>query len=111
MPGYSATAAPGVYPFSHFGHELNCEHAFAGAVAGIHRVPAVMLPQHPPKYWFGAFAYRPQLVQLQKLPSGSVLPVAHMRIGCPAGQSLPTDSDTKHEPVSDPLYFSGSSVQ
>ncbi len=37
-------------PFSHFGHEVNCVHALRDAMTGMHSVPAVVLPTHPPKY-------------------------------------------------------------
>src|SRR5213078_1653870 len=110
MPVYSLLADV-ENPFSHFGHALKCVHAFRDALTGMHSVPAVVLPAHPPKYWFGAFAYRPHCVQLQWLPSGSVPAALHTRIGVLAPQSVPTDSDTKHDDEPAPVYLRRSFVQ
>lgn len=46
-----------------------------------HSVPAVVLPAQPPKYLFGVLVLSPQLVQLQALPSLSVPPGVHTRMG------------------------------
>ena len=58
-----------------------------------HIVPAVVLPTQPPKYSSGEVELRPQLVQLQTLPSGSGESLGHTRIGTLVPHELPTLTD------------------
>jgi len=72
------------------------------------RVPALLV--QPPKNWSGVVVLRPQWVQLHVLPSLSVPPGVHTRIGDALQLVLPTDVDTKHaEEV--PFHSRESSVQ
>jgi hypothetical protein len=52
----------------------------AGAPVGQQSAPAVVLPEHPPKYWLFVVP-RPHPTQLQAFPSGSGCVGLQTRIG------------------------------